>query len=247
MAPLGVEAQIPPRQRGCSMLNAFGLGAISQLSLVLSALLVFVFTIPKRWVGAMAAFGAGALIAAVARDLLPEAHQLQLWQGSLWAMLGAGTFILGEHYVEKRFGTEGAAGALGIVVGAIVDGVPEAIIFGIQLGGGEKVSMAFLAAVFVSNIPQAIAPSADLAANGWNRRRVAGIWGWVVLACGVASLLGFIARSLTGEVDGARMAAFAAGGILAMLCNSLIPFATERAKAAGLFMVIGFCAAFAMT
>lgn len=229
------------------MLNAFGLGAISQLSLVLSALVVFMITVPRRMVGAMAAFGAGALIAAVARDLLPEAHQLQLWQSSLWAMLGAGVFIVGEHLVEKKFGTEGAAGALGIVVGAIVDGVPEAVIFGIQLGGGEKVSIAFLAAVFVSNIPQALAPSADLAANGWNWRRVAGLWGWVVLACGVASLLGFAARSLTGDVHGARMAAFASGGILAMLCNSLIPFATERAKGAGLWMVFGFCASFAMS
>src|SRR5262245_63065007 len=107
------------------MLYAFGLGAASQLSLVLSALLVFLITVPRRLVGALAAFGAGALIAAVARDLLPEAHQLQLLQASVWTLLGAGIFIVGEHYVEKKFGSEGAAGALGIVIGAIVDGVPE--------------------------------------------------------------------------------------------------------------------------
>jgi hypothetical protein len=140
------------------MLQAFALGAASQLSLVLSALLVFILIVPKRLVGALAAFGAGALIAAVARDLLPEAHQLPLFQASIWAMLGASVFILGEHYVHRKFGSEGAAGALGIVVGAIVDGVPEAIIFGIQMASGEKVSIAFLGAVFVSNIPQASRP-----------------------------------------------------------------------------------------
>ena len=43
------------------------------------------------------------------------------------------------------------------------------------------------------------------------------------------------------------MAAFAAGGILAMLSNSLIPFAHDRAPAAGLWTVVGFCASFAMT
>lgn len=229
------------------MLHAFALGAASQLSLILSALLVFLLTVPRRLVGALAAFGAGALIAAVARDLLPEAHQLRLLQASVWALLGAGIFIVGEHYVEKKFGSEGAAGALGIVIGAIVDGVPESIIFGIQLAGGETVSIAFLAAVFVSNVPQAIAPSADLAATGWRWQRVAGLWSWVVFACGVASLAGYGVRAMSSEVSGARMAAFASGGILAMLCNSLIPFAHERSRAAGLWMVVGFCTSFALT
>ena len=229
------------------MLNAFALGAVSQLSLVLSGLAVFLVTVPKRTVGALAGFGAGALIAAVSRDLLPEAHALQLIQSAIWALLGALAFIVGEHAVHKKFGSEGAAGALGIVVGAIVDGVPEAIIFGIQLASGEGLSAAFIAAVFVSNIPQAIAPSADLAASGWSWRRVAGLWGWVVLACGISSLLGYAAGSATSHVNGSRMAAFAAGGILAMLSNSLIPFAHERAKAAGLWTVLGFCASFAMS
>jgi ZIP family zinc transporter len=229
------------------MLESFALGAATQLSLVLSGLAVFLVTMPRRLVGAMAAFGAGALIAAVARDLLPEAHVLQLIQSSLWAMMGASVFIIAEHQVDRKFGSEGASGALGIVVGSVVDGVPESIIFGIQLASDEPVSMAFIAAVFVSNIPQAIAPSADLVAVGWNARRVATLWLWVVLACGVASVLGYIAGGVFTGVNGSRMAAFAAGGILAMLANSLIPFAHERSKWAGLWMVSGFCASFAMT
>ncbi len=82
------------------MLSAFALGALSQLSLILSGLMVFLVSVPTRVVGALAAFGAGALIAAVARDLLPEAHVLQLVQSSLWAMLGALAFIIGERYVK---------------------------------------------------------------------------------------------------------------------------------------------------
>jgi ZIP family zinc transporter len=227
------------------MLNAFVLGAVSQVSLIVSGLIVFLVAVPKRLVGALAAFGAGALIAAVARDLLPEAHALQLVQASLWALLGAVTFIVGEDYVDRRFGSEGgAAGALGIVVGAVVDGVPESIIFGIQLASGAPVSAAFLAAVFVSNIPQAIAPSADLATSGWNSRRVAGLWSWVVLACGVASVLGYGAVRVVTAVHGARMAAFASGGILAMLSNSLIPFAHERSRGAGLKEVFALAVAF---
>jgi ZIP family zinc transporter len=228
------------------MLNAFALGAVSQLSLIVSALIVFLVSVPTRLVGALAAFGAGALIAAVARDLLPEAHALQLVQASLWAMLGALAFIVGERYVDKKFGSEGAAGALGIVLGSVVDGVPESVIFGIQLASGEPISAAFIAAVFVSNIPQAVAPSADLAATGWNWRRVAVLWSWVVLACGIASVMGYAAVHAVTAVQGARMAAFASGGILAMLSNSLIPFAHERSKDAGLWTVVGFCASFAI-
>jgi zinc transporter, ZIP family len=88
----------------------------------------------------------------------------------------------GAHYVDRKFGSEGAAGALGIVVGAVVDGVPESIIFRLQLASGQPISTAFIGAVFVSNMPQAIAPSADLATSGWNWRRVAALWSWVVLA-----------------------------------------------------------------
>lgn len=228
------------------MLNAFALGALTQLSLVLSGLIVFLVTVPKRTVGALAGFGAGALIAAVSRDLLPEAQELQLIQSALWAMLGAGAIMAGEHFVDERFGSEGPAGALGIVIGSVVDGVPEAIIFGIQLASGQPVSIAFIAAVFISNIPQAIAPSADLAASGWNRRRITGLWAWVVVACGVAAVLGFLAGNVASRVNGARMAAFASGGILAMLSNSLIPFAHQRDSRAGFWTVVGFCAAFAI-
>jgi zinc transporter, ZIP family len=104
---------------------------------------------------------------------------------------------------------------------------PEPIIFGIQLASGEPISVAFVAAVFVSNIPQAIAPSADLAAAGWSWRRVGALWSGVVLACGIASVMGYGGVKVVSAVHG-RMASFAAGGILAMLSNSLIPFAHER-------------------
>lgn len=228
------------------MLTAFALGALTQLSLVLSGLIVFLVTVPRRTVGALAGFGAGALIAAVSRDLLPEAGTLQLLQSALWAMFGAAAIIAGEHYVDEKFGSEGPSGALGIVIGAVVDGVPEAIIFGIQLASGEMVSVAFIAAVFISNIPQAVAPSADLAAAGWTRRRISALWGWVVIACGVAAVVGFLAGSAVSRINGSRMAAFAAGGILAMLSNALIPFAHERDRNAGLWTVVGFCSAFAI-
>jgi zinc transporter, ZIP family len=225
------------------MLEAFGWGLLAQSSLLLAGLLVCWVTVPTKVVGILGGFGAGAMIAAVSFDLLPEAQtDIQPWQTGLWMLVGVAVFLVADQLVERRFGSEGAGGAMGIVVGSVVDGVPESAILGIQLGAGIPISLGFVAAVFISNIPQAIAPSADLAASGWGPRRLGQLWLLVVLACGVAAALGFLATDLSGAVQGDRAAALAAGGLLAMLTNSLIPFSFERGGSlAGAATAVGFC------
>jgi zinc transporter, ZIP family len=225
------------------MLEAFGWGFLAQSSLLVAGLLVCWITVPTRVVGILGGFGAGAMIAAVSFDLLPEAQvHIEPWQTGLWMMAGVAVFLVADQFVERRFGSEGAGGAMGIVVGSVVDGVPESAILGIQVGIGMTISLGFVAAVFISNIPQAIAPSADLAASGWGPRRLGQLWLLVVLACGVAAALGFLATDLMGGVQGERAAALAAGGLLAMLTNSLIPFSFERGGSlAGAATALGFC------
>ena len=230
------------------MIDAFLLGLLAQSSLVLAGLVACWVAIPRRVVGALAGFGAGAMLAAISFDLVAEAVELASWQFSLWALVGVTIFLVGDRLVEARFGDEGAGGSMGIVVGSVVDGVPESIIFGIQLATGFPVSASFLAAVMVSNVPQAVAPSADLAASGWSTRRIATLWSIVVLSCGIAAALGFLAADLSSAVGGERMAALAAGGLLAMLMNSLIPFSYERGgEFAGIGAVLGFCLSLAGT
>jgi zinc transporter, ZIP family len=224
------------------VLSAFGLGALAQSSLLLAGLLVCWVTVPRRLIGVLAGFGAGALLAAISFDLIGETEGLDEWELGLWMLIGVAVFLLGDRFVEQRFGSEGTGGAMGIVVGSVVDGVPESIIFGIQIATGLPVSASFLAAVLISNVPQAIAPSADLAAAGWGARRLGRLWLLVVLACGVAAALGYAAAEASSDVTGARMAALAAGGLLAMLTNSLMPFAYERGgELAGAATVVGFC------
>jgi ZIP family zinc transporter len=193
-------------------------------------------------IGVLAGFGAGALLAAISFDLIGETEGLDEWELGLWMLIGVAVFLLGDRFVERRFGSEGTGGAMGIVVGSVVDGVPESIIFGIQIATGLPVSASFLAAVLISNVPQAIAPSADLAAAGWSAPRLGRLWLLVVLACGLAAALGYAAADASSDVTGARMAALAAGGLLAMLTNSLMPFAYERGgELAGAATVVGFC------
>jgi ZIP family zinc transporter len=230
------------------LIGAFALGAVAQVSLLLAGLFAARFKVPRRVVGVLAGFGAGAMLAAISFDLVDEAAKLSSWQFAIWALVGVAVFLIGDRIVERRFGDEGTGGAMGIVVGSVVDGVPESIIFGIQLATGFPVSASFLAAVLVSNVPQAIAPSADLAAAGWSARRLGRLWLLVVLACGVAAALGFAAADLASDVTGDRMAALAAGGLLAMLTNSLMPFAYERGgELAGVATVVGFCLALGPT
>lgn len=228
------------------MLNAVFLGAIAQSALLLSGLAVYWVRVPMRLVGWLAGFGAGALISAVAFDLIPQdqAAHISRLEGALWLIIGAIIFIGGDYLVDKRFGGDGTGSALGIVLGAVVDGIPESVIFGIQVALGLPLSISYLFAVWVSNIPQALAPSADLVSAGWSKTRMAMMWGAVVVACGVAAGLGFLAASLSGDVNGARMAALGAGGLLAMLTDSLIPFAYERGGiGTGFGTVVGFAVA----
>ena len=224
------------------LLKAFGFGTLAQSSLLLAGVVVCWITVPTRLVGILAGFGAGAMIGAIAFDLVPESQvHIDEWQTVLWMLIGVALFLFGDAFVDKRFGTTGVGGAMGIVVGSVVDGVPESIIFGIQIGIGVAISPSFLAAVFVSNVPQAIAPSADLAEHGWGLRRLGTLWLWVVLACGVAAALGYLGTVWLPDAYGDRAAALAAGGLLAMLTNSLMPFAYERGKEwAGVATVVGF-------
>jgi ZIP family zinc transporter len=250
------------------MVEALVLGAVAQVSLLLSGLFATWVAVPSRVTGWLAGFGAGALISAVSFDLIPEAHSLDDLGLTTWLLIGAAVFVGGDWLVDRRFGgavatptagaepgaesgdgadedgadEDGAQGALGIVLGSVVDGVPESLIFGIGVAAGNPVSTSFLAAVIVSNIPQALAPSAELAAAGWSRSKLCVMWGSVVVACGLASGLGFLIGSVGGTGD--RMAALAAGGLLAMLTDSLMPFAYKRGRNwAGVWTVVGFALA----
>lgn len=223
--------------------NAFLLGGLAQSSLLLAGLAVYWIRPSTKVIGGLAGFGAGALIAAVAFDLIPQAEELVEWETAIWLLVGALIFVVADNIVEKRYGEGDDAGPLGIVVGSVVDGVPESIIFGIQIATGQMLGAAFIGAVFVSNIPQALAPSAALAESGWSRAKVAGMWGVVVLACAVTAWLGYLGGNAIGA-SGDRAAAIAAGGLLAMLTDSLMPYAMQKGGSqAGVWTVVGFAAA----
>jgi ZIP family zinc transporter len=220
---------------------ALGWGALAAASLVLGGLLGVARKWPDRLVGLVLAFGAGALISAVSFDLFEEGLQIG-HASAVAAGLGAGalTYFLLDQLVERFVPGAGTALALG----ALLDGIPEQAVLGIGIAAGEGVSVSLLAAIFVSNLPEAIGASTDLRESGWSGRRINALWLVVAAVCVIATVGGYaIADAASGDLR-AAINGFAAGALLVMLVDSMIPEATRKAgRAAGLVTVLGFAVA----
>ena len=238
------------------MLEAAAWGLIAASSLVIGSLLTFWLKPSRKLIGLIMGFGAGALISAIAYELVEDAaasgQPLVLTAG---LALGALAFFVGDWWVDraggeqrKKSGGEQAQGnSFGIFVGTLLDGIPESIILGASLATGGGVSVAFLAAVLVSNVPEAMGATTGMSTAGWPKRRILGIWLAVAAVSAVAAASGY-ALTLLLSLDIVPAQAFAAGALLTMLSDSMLPEAHENGgNAAGLFTVLGFTVAFALS
>lgn len=235
------------------MIEAAGWGALGASSLLLGAAIAFRVRLRRRTLAMVMAFGSGVLISAVAYELVAEAVRVSangLAVGAGFAG-GALVFFAGDELIERRAG--GGGGGLAIVLGAVLDGIPESVVIGISLIEGGSVSVAVLVAVFLSNVPEAISASTDLVEGGWPRRSVALLWSVVVLASALSALLGFVLLQDAAGSWVAAIQAFAAGAILTMLADEMIPEAYREArssthrKAVGLATALGFAVAAALS
>lgn len=232
------------------MLTALGWGALAAASLVIGALLA----LARRWrdgvVGAVLAFGAGALISSVAFELAQEGLRIGSPASvAIGLALGAITFFAADRAVEKIGGRKGGGAAgLPLALGALLDGIPEQAVLGIGLATGGGVSVALLVAIFVSNLPEAVGSAADMRAAGKPPAAVIRLWLVVAVVCAVATLGGYAIAGLAGGNLKAGIDGFAAGALLVMLIDSMVPEAKEKAgNLAGLATVLGFAVAAALS
>jgi ZIP family zinc transporter len=223
---------------------AFGWGAVAASSLVLGMLLGLARPWPDRLIGLVLSFGAGALISAVSFELFEEGVKVG---GSAAVGLGLGSgaivyFVLAR--AVEHMGPGGGGGGTALALGAFLDGIPEQAVLGIGIAGGEGVSVALLVAIFVSNLPEAIGSAVDMHASGAAVRQIRLLWLGVATACALATPLGYGLARATGGHFQAAINGFAAGALIVMLVDSMIPEATEKSgRVAGLATTLGFAVA----
>jgi ZIP family zinc transporter len=192
------------------------------------------------------------LISAVAYELVEVAVGLaaDTYAVAIGFPLGALVFYLGDIAIDLRLKGSSGGGGLGIVLGAVLDGIPESVVIGASLLTGETASVAVIVAVFLSNIPESISASSDLVRGGWSRWRVLLLWVVVVAASTLAAGLGYVALEGASRSWIALIQAFAAGAILTMLADEMIPEAfeyTEHNKTVGLALAFGFALSAALS
>lgn len=242
-------------------LQALMWGTIAGSALLLGAAAAWWLNIPRKVVSSVMAFGAGVLISALTFELVQEAEEA----GGLWptvaGFLAGAVIYVGANALLVRLGAEhrrrgkpparAGAGAGGtpnggaaIAVGALLDGIPESIVLGVGLLSGAAVNPTMLAAIFISNVPEGLASTADMKRAGKGPKEIFAIWGSIAVLSGLAAMIGYLALDNAPGEAIAVVTAIAAGGILAMLADTMIPEAfEEQHMLTGFIAALGFLAA----
>lgn len=239
------------------MLEAALWGLVTAGSLLVGAVLALAFRPGGRVVGLMLAFGSGALIAAVAYELVLEAFEADLGLAATGFAAGALVYYACDWVIDRQGGHKRkqmgehsslAERARAIVFGTVLDGVPESVVLGATLRQGGAVPIAVVVGVFVSNVPEALSATSGLRESGWANRKLFAMWSAVVLVSVVAAALGWLLLDSMGGGGGAFALAFAAGAVLVMLADTLMPEAFELGgREAGLATALGFALGFALS
>jgi ZIP family zinc transporter len=234
-------------------------GLLGGSALLIGAMIGWFARLPQRLIAAVMAFGSGVLISALSFELVEEAwHRGGLPATALGFLFGATIFTAANVIVSrlgakhrKRSGEQqdrDDASGLVLAIGALLDGIPESIVIGVSLIGGGAASYVAVAAVFLSNIPEGLSSSAGMRKAGKSAVQVLGLWAAIAVASGVAAWIGYVAFADASAGAVAFVQALAAGAILAMIVDTMIPEAFENThEYSGLIAVAGFLAAFTLS
>lgn len=241
------------------MLEAILWSTLATATLLIGMALAYRNIVNLKWTGLIMAFGAGAIISAATYQLILGSvaeEKGNFLPVALGLAAGALTFYFADKWVDHLGGAQrmdmdggqASGSGTGILLGSLLDGVPESLVLGLSVAHSPQVSLAFVFAVAISNVPQGLGGTAGMLASGWPRRRITRLWLGVCAASIIAAALGYGIAQLLPGATGALVDAFAAGALLVMLTDSMIPESFEHGGAeTGLWLTLGFSAALAMT
>lgn len=234
-------------------------GLLAGGALVLGAGAAWWVRVPQKVVAGIMAFGSGVLISALSFDLVDEAETKGGLLPTVLGFLGGALVYVAANIALARRGArhrkrsqrqqpseqEQSGSGAAIAVGALLDGIPESVVLGLSLLGGQGVGVPVLAAIFISNLPEGLSSAAGMKNAGRSARYVFGVWVGIAVASGLAGLVGCLLLQGAAPETVAAITAVAAGAILAMVADTMIPEAFERAHLfAGLIATVGFMVAF---
>jgi zinc transporter, ZIP family len=235
-------------------------GLVGASSLIVGVTIAFCFKMPRAVTTGIMSFGCGVLISAVAYDLVEDGFQ----EGGIWpivagAIAGSVSYAIADWLVSrngahhrKQSGTEqqsaAEGGGLVIAVGSLLDGIPESIVLGLGLLSGQGVSIAMFAAIFLSNLPEGLSSALGMRRAGRSATYIFGLWIGIAVLFGLAALAGAAFLGGASPQLLAAVNAVAAGALLTMVINTMIPEAVEGDhKATGVLAALRLLVAFALS
>ncbi len=237
-------------------------GLLAGGALVIGALIAYFIHVPSRTIASVMAFGSGVLISALSFDLMDEAYKKGGLDSAALGFVAGAILYTGINYILSRKGVKhrkrsgnqqpreqdsGGSGLM-LAVGSLIDGIPESIVIGLSMIEGGAVSLVAVIAIFISNIPEGLSSTAGMKKAGRPPAYIFTVWGSIALLTGLSAFAGYTFFDNFSPDIVAASTSLAAGAILAMIIDTMIPEAyQETHDFAGIITVTGFLIAFFLT
>ncbi|WP_121612340.1 ZIP family metal transporter [Mesobacillus foraminis] len=230
------------------MWNAALWGAISGSAVLLGALGAIFLHIPKKVIGDIMACGTGVLIGAASFELLGESvHKGGIAATATGFLSGALLFTIFDCIISKRgakhrkrSGKSSQTAGIAIFIGTVIDAIPESMMLGASLIGRQSVSWLLVVAIFLSNLPEGLSSTSGLMNGGYSKPKIFTLWFSVLVISSLSAWAGYFFLANAPDFVMAGIAAFAGGGIIAMVSSTMMPEAYEDSgPVTGMFAAIG--------